>query len=117
MSLARKYTHFSRNEITDLFAHATRIEINAFWDVLIAPKQRSHARILIVVSRTLGTAPERNLIKRRIKHLFLELGWHELPCDIVLIVKRPAMKLSFDQMRKKLSSVLSLINEHTKVSK
>ena len=117
MSLARKYTHFSRDEISDLFAHATRIERNAFWDVLVAPKQGSHARILIVVSRTLGTAPERNLIKRHIKHLFLELGWHELPCAIVLIVKRPAMKFSFEELHKKLSSVLSLINEHTKVSK
>lgn len=60
----------------------------------------SFGRILAVVSRKYGNAPERNLIKRRLKAIFWEERLYEKNIDFAVIA-RPAGKLyDFEQLKK-----------------
>src|SRR5579872_1032286 len=104
-SIARKITQFSKKEIDYLFKNARRALKSSAFLVLLAPRQLDFGRILIVASRKVGNAPERNKIRRRIKSLFYEEQFFNGPFDWVIIAYRNAVDVSFDQLKSVLCDV------------
>ena len=104
-SIARKITQFSKREIDYLFKNARRVLRHSAFIILAAPRQLDFGRILIVASRKVGNAPERNKIRRRIKSIFYEEKLFNTLCDYVIIVHKKAVDVSFDEIKKILVGV------------
>jgi ribonuclease P protein component len=54
-----------------------------------------------------GTAPERNKVRRRLKAIFYEEKLFDQGYDCVVIVKKPGVLLTFDQWKQLLIESLS----------
>jgi ribonuclease P protein component len=104
-SIVRKISKFTKREIDYLFCHARRIARNQFCIILVAPRQKEEfGRVLIIASRKVGNAPERNLIRRRIKSIFYEEKLFLLNFDCVVIAYKNMVSLPFDQLKSLLLS-------------
>lgn len=104
--IAGKISKFTKREVDYLFQHARRIVRNQFCTILVAPRQNpEYARILIVLARAVGNAPERNLIRRRIKAIFYEEKLYTGNVDYVIIVYKKMVTLPFDQLKTLLLTV------------
>lgn len=110
--IAGKISKFTKREIEYLFRHARRVVRNQFCTILVAPRQnQDFGRVLIVVSRQVGSAPERNLIRRRIKAIFYEEQLFTFDVDCVVIAYKRMVTLTFDQLKALLLSVYKQLNE------
>jgi ribonuclease P protein component len=98
--IAGKISKFTKREVDYLFQHVRRIVRNQFCTILVAPRQNpEYSRILIVLARAVGNAPERNLIRRRIKAIFYEEKLYTGNVDYVIIVYKKMVTLPFDQLK------------------
>lgn len=97
--IAKKISKFTQREIDYLFKNARRVFRSELCTILLAPRQAEFGRILIVASRKVGNAPQRNLIRRRIKSIFYEEKLYERNFDCVIIVQKKATDLSFAQLK------------------
>jgi ribonuclease P protein component len=97
--IAKKISKFTKREIDYLFQHARRVLRNDACTILLAPRQCDFGKVLIVASRKVGNAPQRNLIRRRIKSIFYEEKLFEFGFDCVIIAYKPMVDLSFDQFK------------------
>ena len=104
----RKLTQFSKGEIDRAFASAKRVVKHPGLTLLSAPKQGDFARILIVVSRKVGTAPQRNKLRRQIKTIFFEDKMFEGERDLIALLRAPATELTFDELKKLLLKATSV---------
>jgi len=75
------------------------------------PNDLPHARLGLSVSRRVGTAPRRNLIKRRLRESF-RLLQHDFPrgYDLIIVVRPHAPLLLADYQRLLSSMVVKLHN-------
>jgi len=105
--IAGKITRFTKKEINKLFDTAQRQVKNSALDILLGERQKDFGRILIIASRKVGNAPERNKIRRRLKSIFYEEKLYETPYDYIVIVKKEAVTLSFEALRKLLRHAYS----------
>ncbi len=99
-SIAKKISKFTKREIDHLFQHARRIFRDQNCTILCAPRQGDFARILIIASRKVGNAPQRNLLRRRIKSIFYEEKLFEHMFDYAIIAQKKLTDLSFDELKK-----------------
>ena len=98
-SIVKKISKFTKREIDVIFKSARRVIRNQFCTILIAPRQLDFGRVLIVASRKVGNAPERNLVRRSIKSIFYEEKLFERTFDCVVIVYKKAVTLPFEQLK------------------
>ncbi len=98
-SIVNKLSKFTTREIDCLFKSARRVIKSQECTILLAPAQKSIGRVLIIASRKVGNAPERNLLRRRIKSIFYEEKLFDRSRDCVVIVYRKAVFLSFEQLK------------------
>lgn len=97
--IARLITKFLRSEILTLFSVARLVHKSAGLDIKIAPRAGCHAHILIVIPRKYGTAPQRNLLRRRIKSIFYQEKLFEQAYDFLIFAKPAAKNYTFDCIR------------------
>ena len=102
--IAGKISRFTKKEIDTLFATVRRRVKNPTLDILLGPRQKDFGRILIIASRKVGNAPERNKIRGRLKSIFYEEKLYETPYDCIVIVKKGAVSLTFAALKKLLYS-------------
>jgi ribonuclease P protein component len=98
-SIAKEISKFTRREIEHLFKHARCLFKAASCTVLAAPRQGAFGRILIITSAKVGNAPERNLIRRRIKSIFYEEKLFEYSVDCAFIAQKKLVDLSFPELK------------------
>ncbi|HEX2978123.1 MAG TPA: ribonuclease P protein component [Candidatus Babeliales bacterium] len=98
-SIARLITIFTPAEIRKLFAQAQPALKVSFMDIRIAPSLSAVGRILIVIPRKVGTAPQRNLIRRRLKSIYYREQLFSLKKDVLVFIKPGAHTLSFDETK------------------
>jgi ribonuclease P protein component len=99
-SLFKSLTSFSFGDVGALFTKARRIVANEQLELRRGPtKREGFGRILIIIPKGVGSAPIRNLLRRRIKHIFFEEELYKIPHDWILIVRKPAAEMSFDQLK------------------
>jgi ribonuclease P protein component len=97
--VAKKISKFTKREIDHLFQHARRIFRSQECTILVAPRQAEFGRVLIITSRKVGNAPQRNLIRRRIKSIFYEEKLYNRNFDCAMIMQKKAVDLSFDGLK------------------
>lgn len=96
----RKFSRFSKKEIEKLLFSARRICCYpGIIDIRIMPKSIDLARILIIIPRKAGNAPQRNLIRRRIKAIFYEEKLYSKQYDWVIFVKKNTQLYSFSELK------------------
>jgi len=105
--IAGKITRFTKKEIDKLFDTAQRQIKNPALDILLGLRQKTFGRILIIISRKVGNAPQRNKIRRRLKSIFYKEKLYKTPYDYIAIVKKEAVALSFEALKKLLCSAYS----------
>lgn len=102
--VTKKISSFTQSDITKLLKNAkVRVRIPGL-RILTAPASLpDHGRVLIITPRRSGNAPQRNLIRRRIKSLFIEDGLYLKNLDFVIVVRREGIETSFGTLKKLLS--------------
>src|SRR5437868_1473736 len=99
MSLVRSLTRFTRNEVLVAFKNARPAKRGRAFALFVAPAGKNIGRILIMTPRKVGSAPQRNLLKRRVKSLFYEEKLYLCPYDALITLKKDALALSFSELR------------------
>lgn len=74
------------------------------------PKEQSHYRAGLSVSKKLGNAVVRNRVKRKLRHIIQELGPNLEVRDFVVIARKGAEELTYHEMKRNLIHVLKLAN-------
>lgn len=103
----RSLSVFQTAEIRQLFAQARLALKVPPIEIRTAPAHKGFGRILIVVPRRVGTAPQRNLIKRRFKAIFYEQKLFEYKRDVLIFTAPGAAQLSFDVLKKYLHKAVT----------
>ena len=72
-------------------------------------EDQSHFRVGISVSKKLGNAVTRNRLKRRIRHIVMELD-DQLAQDVdfIVIARQPIVQMSYQEMKSSMMHVLKL---------
>ena len=68
-------------------------------------KNQSHYRVGLSVSKKLGNAVTRNSIKRKIRHVIMELSPNLLNQDFVIIARKGVEELDYHEVKKNLLHV------------
>jgi ribonuclease P protein component len=103
--IARKITQFTQSEIKQLFRTARTISRNAGLSIRIAPRSGALGRLLIITSRKIGSAPERNKIRRQLKAIFYQEKLYELPYDFIIHTTKESILLPFQELKARLTAI------------
>jgi ribonuclease P protein component len=99
-SIAGKITKFAQKEIDYLFQNARCVFRHPAFTILSIPRQLDFARILIVASKKIGNAPQRNRLRRQVKAIFYQEKLFQASHDCAIIFHKKVMLLSFDELKK-----------------
>jgi len=102
----KQISRFTKQEVSEMFKKARRALRHPGLDILCAKARKKVGRILVITSAKVGTSPQRNKIRRQLKSIFFEEKLFELGLDCVVIIKKPGVDLSFDQLRDLLETAL-----------
>lgn len=68
------------------------------------PDAQSHGKLLIVTPRKTGSAPKRNLLRRRLKAIYYQEKLYTIAAIGIIILYDHATTLSFDELKTFLTS-------------
>lgn len=91
----RTLSQFSKSEIASLKKNARIVLRDAACTILASPQLGQKGRVLIILSKKVGSAPERNLLRRQLKSIYYEEKLYERKHDWIVIVKPAATALPF----------------------
>ena len=92
-------SRFSKIEIDLLFKTGSAVYKSKEFVILTSPCLLTLSRILLITSRKVGNAPERNLLRRRGRAIFYEQRLFEQKKHCVVIFRAPAKDLTFEQFK------------------
>lgn len=99
MTRIRKLSRFAKQDVDHAFAHARRALRHPGITILLAPQREGFGKILVIASRKVGTAPERNKLRRQLKAIFYEEKLYERGFDCILILKKEITTRTFEQLK------------------
>ncbi len=105
-SRARKITQFSKLEIDQLWKKVHPVLKHDGFLLLKAPRHGEFGRILIVIAKHVGNAPERNKKRRQIKALFYENNIYQKEFDWIIVLKKPILLLNFQELSELLLPIM-----------
>ena len=106
MSIARKFSHFSKKEVQHLFKKGKCLLNKSGLLLLQAPAAKTAGRILIVTPAKIGNAPVRNRIRRRLKEIFYTHRLYERPYDVAVVIRKDAVELTFKELTSLITGAL-----------
>lgn len=98
-TISKKLSKFSKKELDHFFNVAKSPKKNQAFTFLTAPAQASFGRILMIVSAKYGNAPQRNLLKRRLRAIFWEERLYEKNKDFAVIARPAGKSYDFEQLK------------------
>ena len=105
-SLVRKLTQFTKKEIDHLWKSAHPALKHGGFLLLKAPKSGTIGRILIVLPKKVGSAPQRNKVRRQVKSIFYEDKIYTKEYDWIFFARPPVTELPFQELQSLLRSVI-----------
>lgn len=116
--MKKTLTSFKTSEVRKVFRHARIKEKFKGLELFLAPSLLEYGRILVVTPRKSGNAPQRNLIRRRLKAIFKEHAFAEKKVDCIIIVRKEGINTSFKQLEEFLTSRIALYEDyqHSRIS-
>jgi len=106
--IAREITRFSsKKELDKIFKKARRAIKTQELVILVAPARKDIGRILVIASRKVGKAHERNKIRRQMRSIFYEEALFKQGLDCIVIVKPGGIKLPFAKLKQLLIQAVS----------
>jgi len=106
-SIYKTISQCTQKDVTEFFFQSKKLPRSSFWDVRFFPTTETPNRILIIISKKCGNAPERNKLKRQIKTIFYEEKIYEKGFSWVCIIKKPLMEKSFDYIKKEFMEIVT----------
>lgn len=106
--VAKQISKFKRKEIDLLFQTTQAAYKGKELTVLAAPCILSFGRILLITSRKVGNAPERNLLRRWGRAIFYEEKLFEKNKDFIVIFKSPAKTMLFNEFKEILKKAIEI---------
>ena len=97
--ISNKLSKFSKKELDHFFTVAKSPKKNQAFTFLTAQSTLPFGRVLIIVSRKYGNAPQRNLLKRRLKSIFWEEKKKKKKIDLAVIARPSGKSYDFDQLK------------------
>lgn len=94
-----KRSPLSTTELRILLTKARLLHRQPELDIRYRKTSRPSGRLLVITPRRIGTAPKRNLIRRRLKALFYEERLFEHGYDVVIYCRKGSTDLSFQQLK------------------
>ncbi|MCK5632310.1 ribonuclease P protein component [bacterium] len=94
----KRTNRLTKQDVSKIFKKARRALRHPGLDILCHPTSKPTGRILVVTSRKTGGAPQRNLIRRRIKAIFHENQLFNRGFDVIVIIKKPGINLDFKKL-------------------
>lgn len=107
MSVAREITRFTHEEVKQIFKDARRVIKHPGIHILRGPKKKDFGRILIIISRKVGNAVERNKLRRHIRSIFYQEKLYKHPYDFIALTKPGATNISFPELKRMLKIAVS----------
>ncbi|MGC2310458.1 MAG: ribonuclease P protein component [Candidatus Babeliaceae bacterium] len=92
------FTLKSRQEITKTLKRAFSVCKYPELEIRVAPIGLP-GRLLLIIPKRVGNAPQRNRIRRRLKAIFVENKLFELPYNWVFFIKPGIQKWTFVHMK------------------
>lgn len=89
-----------------MFKTAPRIFKHVAFDILAALSPAPQARLVVVTSRHVGNAVQRNKIRRRLKALFTKYEVASLGKDLIIVTKKSSTSLPFDKIEQLFEQML-----------
>ncbi len=98
-SIARRITQWKNSEVEAVFKKTHRLYKGPECDIRVARTTNEIGRLLLIVSRKTGTAPQRNLFKRRLKSLFFQEHLYSKGYDWIIFAKLGGIQTTFDRLK------------------
>lgn len=105
--LKKSYRVKSNKDFQAIFSRGQNVANRKFVVYSLAKKQ-DHYRVGLSVSKKLGNAVTRNAIKRKLRHVIMELSPHLTSHDFVVIARKGVEVLNYQDIKKNLTHVLTL---------
>ena len=109
VSLGRQISLWEKDERATVLAQARPVFRSPHFDVRIAPKEGAIARLIVITPKKVGSAPYRNLLKRRRRSIFYQEKLFESAHDWVIYFRPSQSILEYKTLHEKL---LELFNKH-----
>jgi ribonuclease P protein component len=96
----REHSHTSWTTKEIIALHRQAITVASYPELVAkrAPTSGSQGRMLLVIPKKVGTAPERNLLRRRMKAIMYENKLYERGYDWLFFFQSAVKKWSFQQL-------------------
>lgn len=118
LSSVRQITQFKKKEISALFKrarvvykdncfHISQANIEKPTNILPEHEDSPLGKLLIVTPKKIGTAPERNKLRRRLKSIFYEEKLFLCPVKTIIFCKTGSTQINFDDLKNMLLMVFS----------
>lgn len=107
MSLFKLISSFNKNEIRVLFKTARTVVTQDGLIIKIIPKKNELGRILIVIPQRYGNAPQRNLLRRRLKSIFFEEKLYQKSYDCIIFASKEAAAIPFSHLKELLIQAMN----------
>lgn len=99
MGIARAISRFTTPEIKKLLYKGRPVYKSPELEVRALAMGQPYAKILIVTPKKIGSAPVRNLLKRRLKSIFYEEKLYEQPYTYAFLCKKGSPGLGFAELK------------------
>ena len=109
MTRVQSVNRLTRSEVKQFLAHARRVLRTPELDILFAPAAAAQGRLLVVTPGRIGTAPQRNTVRRRLKALFQKNNFGQHGYDCGVIVKAPGVSLNSTHLETHLKTALAKV--------
>ena len=104
--LVSQISRFSKKEAVKLLLLAKRAYRYPGLDIKVAPKGGSFGKILVITPAKSGNAPQRNLIRRRLKAVFYEEQLYLSESSWIIFVKKESQSYSFQELKQLLTTCI-----------
>jgi ribonuclease P protein component len=98
---------FGKKELDHFFEVAKLAKKNQAFTILAAPTSCSFGRILSMVPKKYGNAPERNRLRRQLKAIYIQNKLYEHNTDLIVITRPAAKKYDFQGLTKLLLEIFT----------